>query len=206
MSKDWSNPPEWFTEKRYAYLRKLPLASWQYELQRCAWLRDSAEPGQWNERPAVPSFIGPPIVQFIKKGPTTLHQIEKPALIVQLNAPDGVIVEQFKKALALARMRYPEPIKKPGPKSANAAFSQKQVSTWLNYKIVQLCELDNWREGLRKDSRPKNSDFGCWLFFKRAQPSKEIVTARKVLDRAIACIPALWAQTEGRTLEFVTSN
>jgi hypothetical protein len=160
MSKNCLNPPAWFTEERYVYLRKLPLSGWQYELQRCAWLRDSAEPGKWNERPAVPSFIGPPIVQLVKKGQTTLHQIEKPALIVQLDAPDGIIVNQFKEALALARKTYPEPIKKPGPKSANAAFSLRQISTWLNYKIVQLCELDNWRKGLRKGDAPSFVEIG----------------------------------------------
>ena len=185
---------------------KLTLANWQYELQRCAWLRHSAKPGKWNERPAVPSFIGPPIVRLVEKGPITLHQIEKPALIVQLQAPNGIILKQFKEALELARKKYPDPIKKPGPKSANAAFSQRQISTWLNYKIVQLCELDNWRKGLRKDKRPKDSDFGAWLFSTRAQPRKEIIAARRALDRAILCIPALWAQTEGRTLDFVTRN
>jgi hypothetical protein len=206
MSRYWPKPPKWFTEERYAYLLKLALADWQYELQRCAWLRDSAKPGQWNKRPEVPSFIGPPIVWLVKKGPTTLHQIEKPALIVQLQAPDGIIHKQFKEALELARKTYPAPIKKPGPKSANAAFTQRQISTWLNYKIVQLCELDNWRKGLRKDKRPKDSHFGKWLFSNRAQPRKEIIAARKALDRAILCIPALWAQTEGRTLDFVTRN
>ena len=206
MSKYRPKPPKWFTEERYAYLFKLTLANWQYELQRCAWLRHSAKPGKWNERPAVPSFIGPPIVRLVEKGPITLHQIEKPALIVQLQAPNGIILKQFKEALELARKKYPDPIKKPGPKSANAAFSQRQISTWLNYKIVQLCELDNWRKGLRKDKRPKDSDFGAWLFSTRAQPRKEIIAARRALDRAILCIPALWAQTEGRTLDFVTRN
>jgi hypothetical protein len=205
VSKDWRNPPDWFTDERYAHLRRLGLAEWQYEIQRCNWLKNGAEPGKWNERPAVP----PPIVRFVPKGELTLHRLEKPALIVQLDAPDGVIVKELKKALKSAREKYPPPVRKPGPKSANAEFTQRQTVTWLNYKLVPLAELDNWRMELQKKGRramPTDADFGCWLFWRRADPSKEIVTARKVLDKAIANIPALWAQVEGTTSEFVTPN
>jgi hypothetical protein len=208
VSKDWLNPPRWLTDKRYAHLRTLNLAGWQYEIQRCSWLKNGAEPGQWKERPAVPSFIGAPIIQLVPKGEVTLHRLEKPALIVQLDAPDGVLVRKFKEALKLAREKYPPPVKKPGPKSSNAEFTPRQISTWLNYKIVTLAELDNWRMELRKRGRsiPTDADFGRWLFSQHADPSKEIVTARTVLDMAIGSVPALWAQVEGTTSEFVTGN
>jgi hypothetical protein len=207
--KQRRDPPDWFTTGCYAYLRTLSLADWQHEIQRCHWLKNNSEPGQWRERPAVPSFIGAPIVQLVPKGELTLHRLEKPALIVQLDAPDGVLVRKFKEALKLAREKYPPPVRKPGPKSSNAEFTQKQIATWLSYKVVPLAELDNWRRmELQQKARaiPTDADFGRWLFPERAHPSKEIVTARKVLDKAIANISALWAQVEGTTSEFVTGN
>jgi hypothetical protein len=199
LSKDWRNPPDWLTEERYVYLRALGLDQWQYEIQRCSWLKNSAGPGQWKERPAVPSFIGAQIIELVPKGKLTLHQLEKPALIVHLDAPDGVLLAEFEKALKSARKEYPAPVTKPGPKSSNAEFTPRQISTWLNYKIVPLAELDNWRMELQaqKCATPIDADFGRWLFPQRAHPGKEIITARKVLGKAIANIPALWAQVEG---------
>jgi hypothetical protein len=207
VRKDWRNPPDWFTDERYAHLRKLGLADWQYEIQRCDSLKNG-EPGRWRDRSEVPSFIGSPIVQFVPKGELTLHRLEKPALIVQLDAPDGVIIEKFREALEFARRDCPAPVKRPGPKAPNAEFTKKQISTWLNYKIVQLSELDNWREELKKEKRtaPLEADFGRWLFSEHSDPSKEIVTARKALSKAVASIPALWAQVEGTRLEVVTDN
>jgi hypothetical protein len=207
MSKDWDNAPDWLTDERYAYLRSLPLAGWQYELQRCAWLLEDANAGQWNERPPVPGHIGAPVVQLVHKGDVTLHRLEKPVLIVQLDAPDGVLIKKFIEALKLARKTYPSPVKKPGPDSSNAEFTERKISSWLNYKIVPLAELENWRLELKKKNcMIPAEDFGRWLFAGHAGPSKELVTARNELIRAIGNIPALWAQIEGATSEFITSN
>ena len=181
------------------------LFSWQYEIQRCSWLQNDAKPGHWREREAVPSFIGAPIVELVPKGEVTLHRLEKPALIVQLGAPDGVIIKMVREALKSVRKTYPAPIRKPGPESTDAEFTKRQISTWLNYKIVQLAELDNWRMELKEKgcAFPKGADFGRWLFPENASPSKELLTARKQLDKAIKNIEALWAQTEGTTSEFI---
>jgi len=208
-SNKWAKPPDWFNSQRYAKLRNLNLAQWQYEIQRCKWLCESAQPGEWNNRPAIPGFIGAPIVQIVPKGELSLHRLEKPALIVQLDAPDGVIIRKVKEALLLARKSYPIPISKPGRKSANTVFTKRQISSWLSHKLVELCELDNWRAELRSKKErplPTDADFGRWLFATYSDSSKEVVTARRLLKQAIAGIPALWAQEEGGTLEFVTGN
>jgi hypothetical protein len=209
MPKHRRDPPDWFTDKRYARLQTLSLAEWQYEIQRCRWLKENTQSGGWKERPEVPSFIGAPIVQLVPKGgDITLHRLEKPALIIQLDAPDGILVLEFKKALKSARKEYPAPVTKPGPKSSNAEFTRRQISTWLNYKIVALAELENWRTELQaqKGAVPTDADFGRWLFPNKAHPSKEIITARKMLDKAIASIPALWAQVEGTASASVTND
>jgi hypothetical protein len=203
MSRNWRGAPDWFSPKRYERLSQLNLSAWQYEIERCAWLA-KAKPGQWAERPAVPSYIGTLTVQLVPKGDVTLHRLEKPALIVQLDAPDGVIIKRFKEALANARKDYPAPVRKPGRKSQNAEFTAKQIKTWLTHNIVQLSELDNWRRGLPKRDAPTEADFGRLLFSKYADPGKQIVTARKVLAEAIACVPALWAQVEAG--EYITNN
>jgi hypothetical protein len=144
----------------------------------------------------------------VPKGEVTLHRLEKPALIVQLDAPDGVIIRKVRDALKSARKTNPAPVRKPGPKSTDAEFTPRQISTWLNYKIVQVAELDNWRMELKEKgcAFPRDADFGRWLFPELANPSKEIVTARKVLHKAITNIQALWAQTEGATSEFITGS
>jgi len=63
----------------------------------------------WTET-AVPSFIGPPAVEIVEKADqATLPRIEQPALIlkVYLPAPDGKIIEEFKRALQNARRSTP---------------------------------------------------------------------------------------------------
>jgi hypothetical protein len=205
MSNNRPNAPDWFQSKSYEHLSTLSLSAWQYEIERCDWLRTS-EPGQYQERPEVPGYIGTVTVQLVPKGEVTLHRLEKPALIIQLDAPDGIILKKVKEALAIARKTYPASARKPGRKSFNAQFTKKQITTWLNHKIVELSELDNWRRGLPEQSAPTDADFGSWLFSSYADPGKQIVTARKVLADAIASVPALWAQSEAGTLEHVTSN
>jgi hypothetical protein len=135
-----------------------------------------------------------------------LHRIERPALILQiyLNAPDGVILTEFKKALRLARREVPAPVSKPGRKTADAKFSSRHFTRWLNRRIVELCEIDAWRREL-KDG-PTDADLGRWLFPNYADPSKEVATARNVLNEAIDLILALWAQVEGGSTEVNTDN
>jgi hypothetical protein len=200
MSRNWGGAPDWFCAKRYEYLSRLNLSAWQYEIQRCAWLAH-AEPSQWDERPEVPSYIGTLTVQLVPKGDVTLHRLEKPALIVQLDAPDGVIIKRFKEELANARKAYPAPVRKPGRKSQNAEFTAKQVKTWLTHNIVQLSELDNWRRGLPKQDVPTDADFGRLLFPGYADPSKQIVSARKVLARPSPAFPLF-----GRKSRLVLCN
>lgn len=74
------------------------------------------EPG-WTDN-AHPAFIGPPAVRTVDMADqSTLHALERPSLLVQvyLSAPDGVIIEEFKKALRPARQSVPSPVSKPGP-------------------------------------------------------------------------------------------
>jgi hypothetical protein len=200
-----SEPPEWFRTKDYKYLLKLDAAGWLHELERCSGLgvdlsewESIGEPG-WTDN-VYPAFIGPPAVQVVDNADQSkLHALEKPSLLVQvyLNAPDGTIIEEFKKVLQLARQSVPSPVRRPGPTALSAKFTESHFVSWINHRIVEVCELDAWRGKAPKDSaKPTSADLGRWLFAGHADPDKEVAQARKVLAEAIRKIPALWAQVE----------
>ena len=111
-----------------------------------------------------------------------------------MNAPDGVIIEEFKKALRSARQSVPSPVTKPGPAGFSAKFTETEFIRWIKHRIVELCELEAWRAKLPEDSRPTSADLGRWLFPNYADPDKEVVEARRALASAIKCIRALFAQ------------
>jgi len=203
-SRNRPKPPEWFTKKDYQYLRRLNARGWLRELERCKKIRDAVSLRKWGTETAVPSFIGPPVVEIVEKADqATLPRIERPALIlkVYLRAPDGKIIEEFKRALQNARRSTPSPVKKPGPQGLDAVFMKTEFSHWLDHRIVELCELDVWRGKERKKKPrkrlPRDADFGHWLFPAYVNQRKKVISARKALGRAITQIPALWAQVEG---------
>jgi len=199
----WSEPPDWFRNKDYGYLLKLDVAGWLRELDRCSGLgvdlsewESVGEPG-WTDN-VYPAFIGPPAVRVVDKADqSTLHALEQPSLLVQvyLNAPDGVIIEEFKKVLRSARQSVPSPVSKPGPTALSGKFTETQFTSWIKHRIVELCELEAWRAKLPEDeAKPRNADFGRWHFPAYTDPDKAVVQARKVLASAIKAIPALFAQ------------
>jgi hypothetical protein len=212
------NPPDWFNEQRYHYLRNLDARGWLAQLERCKMLRGRVSLRQWESvgekgwtKKYVPAFIGPPVVEIVERADqATLHEIEKPAFFakVYLRAPDGIIIKEFEKALKEARRSVPAPVKKPGPRGAGPQFTRTEFSRWLDYRIVELCELEDWRRKLRRKKAreriPTDADLAHWLFSPRyANPRKQIIAARQTLLRAIGQIPALWAQVEGA---FVPGN
>jgi hypothetical protein len=110
---------------------------------------------------------------------------------VYLRATDQDIVAGFKKALRAARRSVPSPVKKPGPQTLDASFSKTVFARWARNKIVQLCELAEWRSRLPTKERPSDADFGRWLFPARDYPDKLIFDAFFTLRSAIATVPAL---------------
>jgi hypothetical protein len=215
--KERNAPPKWFNETDYDLLRTYDAAEWLRELERCEGLRSGFEDSiAWlselerrHELPSGikhPAFIGPPAVQVIKAAnQATLHKLEKPALLIQiyLNAPDRVIIEEFKRALKEARRTTPTPVRQRGPKVLEVTFGETHFTKWQTHKIVQICDLDHWRQGLT-GPKPTDAVFGEWLFGAYKQPRKEMATARKILNEAISLIPALWAQVEGATPQGAT--
>ena len=205
----WADPPAWFKGKNYAYLTKFDDADWLYELQRCAAKKSPTdlselefigEPG-WTKN-LIPAYIGLPAVEIVDHADQTeFHKFEKPAIIVivSLKAPDYIIIKEFKKQLAQARRDTPAPVKTRGSQTAAAKISPMHFNTWILHKIVQLCDLDHWRQELSDaEEKPTDADIARWLWPDYANPRKEIVKARQALDEAIALIPALHAQVAAR--------
>jgi hypothetical protein len=208
------SPPEWFKVKDYSYLNSLDASGWLRELERCAkhmsdvvarsrnevgvrveW--DWLDPG-WTDNAGL-GFIGAPAVEVVDKADqATLSALEKPALIVvvSLRATDNDIIEGFKKALLEARRDSPGPARKPGPEALNAKFDKTIFGRWIRHRIVQLCELAEWRSKLDGKDRPTDADFGRWLFEGRDYIDKLISDAFRMLESAISEIPALTLQAE----------
>jgi hypothetical protein len=161
------------------------------------------EPG-WT-KDYIPAHIGPPAVQSVSKtDQSTLQDIEKPALIIQvwLGAPDRTIIEAFKRELQLARGVTPAPVKTRGSKKAPAAISKMHFNGWIAHRIVQLCDMLAWRNGLTSQEKPTDADMGRWLFPKSTFPRKEFATAKGALFSALDLIPALSAQIASVTPNF----
>jgi hypothetical protein len=212
----WTSPPEWFKAKDYRHLNSLDASGWLRELERCARVLNDTlarldgrpdlrqewdwigEPG-WTENASF-AFIGAPAVRVVDKADqASLSDLEKPALIVMasLRATDHDIMEGFKKILLEARRDSAGPARKPGPNALNAKYDKTIFGRWIRHRIVQLCDLAEWRSRLDEKDRPKDVDFGRWLFEGRdGSIDKLIFDAFKMLESAISEIPALTLQVE----------
>jgi hypothetical protein len=175
---------------------------------------------EWKHVPQVqgcfPAYVGPPTIAVIydsslaSRGEraTESHLINTPAIPlkyftgpkleirVNLDAPDGEIMEQLEVLLKDVRKRLPSSGTRPGKKALNSSIRSQTTNGWINHKIVEITEL---RYHERKVGRTvTNADLGNWLFPKRNNPDKTVCDALKTLNRALAAIPALWAQVYGR--------
>lgn len=151
----------------------------------------------FDKRQPRRTYIGPPTVRLVEHGDVgsnyhRIHAVEMPALLVQLNAPDDVIMREFERALRKAREKYSPPVASPGPKALNARFDERTFTMWLNNKIVELCELFAWRNGLeaREAEKYSQATLGGWLDFDETKTSR----AKDCMERALSAIPALCAQ------------
>jgi hypothetical protein len=220
MVGTWISLPEWFKAKDYSYLNSLDASGWLRELGRCAKLMsdvaarsrnevgmrvewDWLDPG-WTDNAGL-GFIGAPAIRVVDKADqASLSDLEKPALIimVSLRATDHDIMQGIKKVLLDARRDSPGPARKRGPQALNAKYDETIFGRWTRHRIVQLCDLAEWRSKLDEKARPKDADFGRWLFEGRDEYiHKLIFDAFRMLESAISEIPALTLQVEREAKE-----
>jgi hypothetical protein len=188
--------PDLFTKSNYEFVATLDARGWRDALLRAKAQLDptwSAEKEEWKGvigpdiENMYPGIIPVPVVRLIEE-PERLHGIELPALLVNLNAPDGVIRDEFEKALRAARENYPSLVLKRGPQALNASFGEQKFSTWKSHKILQLADLLAWKA--REKINVSEAELGSWLGFDK----KKTELAKKLLYDALRSIPALAAQ------------
>ena len=188
--------PGWFTEANYESVRTLDARGWRDALLRADEKLDPSRPAkreEWRDiiGPEIDQlhsgYIPPRIVQLLEE-PITPHPFELPALLINLSAPDGVIRDEFEKALRAARENYPSLVLKRGPQALNASFGEQKFSTWKSHKILQLADLLAWKA--REKINVSEAELGSWLGFDK----KKTELAKKLLYDALRSIPALAAQ------------
>jgi hypothetical protein len=186
----------------YTSLRTLGLRGWFKELTR---LREQAlehNPKLVAADPKIAVYRfsgarrvflpGAPIVQLIEPQDRDVriprHLL--PAIIVNISAPEQVIVAQFKRTLREALDKYPQPLRKPGPHAANYFFDERIFKRWCNARIVEFADRLAWNAKLGKPC----SETRLGATFLKHRDKYETARVKKMLMRAIAALPALAAQ------------
>jgi hypothetical protein len=157
---------------------------------------------------SYPAYIGPPPIDVIDRDEAAreLSALEKPALLVRidLKAPDAVIINGFRGALAEARKAHPAPVRNRGRDRLAGRFGPSRFASWRRWRIVELAELLAWREGewpnddSRSSKRPSDAQIGRWLGF-NDRAGRGFEEAMRALSGALQGIPALWAQVNARS-------
>jgi hypothetical protein len=197
--------PDWFVKRDYLYLQKHGTRGWLKELTR---LREQAIKHNpellkddrkvevhhiaGNPRVLLP---GAPIVQLVAPQAQDVHipQHLLPALIVNISAPDTVILAQFKRQLEKARNLFPAPVAKRGRHAPNSIFDTDTFEKWRREKIVQFADLIAWKATLSACEQAAYTDklLGTWL---DRHTSKDVSVTRRTLRMALANLPSLAAQ------------
>lgn len=113
--------------------------------------------------------------------------------LVNLSAPDAVLVNQFKQWLAAKRLEVPSLVVRRGPAALNGRFGEDQFRNWRKLRIVEYGALMIWRERLPDAERDlvTLTLIGEWTKRYGSNDRKRTLDA---LKSALASLPALAAQ------------
>ena len=210
MRKQLAKPPK-PPNRNYRDLKNLDAQGWLKELTRlfrlsvdhdlrlcdvqpnmfvfCEW----GKPGQTFETSI--GFIGTPTVQFIGARSTNfcIPPERCPALIINVHAPDSIILSEVKLWLSEIRKHLKPPVAKRGRYQLNSAFDATTFSKWRVAKIVEFAELLAWRATLDANVQSQIPDHLLGAHAGLAD-AKATSNARKVLKEALDSLPSLSAQ------------
>jgi hypothetical protein len=197
--------PAWFATCDYSRLENLTAEGWCHELLRLHELSVVQELGLHTNhsdivvaRKGGKTVVGVvPIqtVQFV--GPRnegfSLPRERLPALIVSVEAPDAVILQEFRRTLKCVREHFPPPRAKPGRRAANSYIDEATFRLWIDARIVELADLLAWRTTLDRQTAAIYPDhvLGKWLGKPDAKATSE---TKSMLKRALASLPMLAKQ------------
>jgi hypothetical protein len=139
---------------------------------------------------------GAPIVQFVgpQKHDVTIPPHLFPALIVNINAPDAIIIAEFTRRLAEARKLFPPPVAKPGRHAPNSIFGRDTFTKWLREEIVRFADLLAWNSVLKSRGEPHYTELGLSQLINDQHSQRQTSEIKATLKRALASLPALAAQ------------
>jgi hypothetical protein len=205
--------PDWFVKRDYAYLKKLDAKGWYAELTRLYKLSVDHDLGLHKDDPNIIIIrkageadgttigqIGVATVQFVgRRGEGFWVPRERlPALIVNVDAPDEVILRDLKRTLKAVRSHSDAPVVARGRYALNSRFDEKKIfKKWQKDQIVQLAELLAWcatPDAPERQSYPDHIPdliLGKWV----GKDDKEVTSeAKATLKKALASLPAFAAQ------------
>ena len=122
-------------------------------------------------------------------------------LAVNLDAPDGVLVEAFRHWLTAARKGNPAPVKQPGRDRLNSTFTPQRFGEWKDRRILDVDDIEAWCEAEEAAgrTRPTNRELGAAIFPNRDQSGKLWIEACSARDEAFAVVRALYQQSVSET-------
>ena len=110
-----------------------------------------------------------PILEVVEAGEDgfRLGPDRRPAWIIDAHAPEVVILEEVKRALAERRKSNLPPVRKRGRHAPNNLIDDATFELWRTSKIVELGGLFAWRATLdpKEAKRYTNGVIGEWLGF-----------------------------------------
>lgn len=193
-------------QRDYRHLLELTARGWCDQLRSLYELSIDHNLGLHTEDPKIVRRVlfkgktriflpGAPVVQLVEpeSEDVLIPRHLLPVLVVNINAPDEIILAQFKLRLMEAREKFPSGFSKPGPKAANGSFGERSFLSWCNARIVPLAELLAWnaeRKARGEDYYP-DVVLGSWIGLSNKGSTHR---SKEVLMAALASMPALAAQ------------
>ena len=191
-------------EENWWVLREFNCRDWYRVLGYVAHLKSLKEPFDLNfdefiriSRNFTPTFISSRVAQIIEKSDQNekkrLYNFELPAILVKLDVPDKIIRNEFEKALAEARKRFPAKVHRRGPNPDDAEFGELHFDTWINERVVPLGTVLAWNEYRQitdQETRYSQNKIGELFGFN----SKKTALAKQKLNSAIDALEELYNQ------------
>ena len=207
------NPPDWYKNIDYSFTRGLDKAGWfnqiyirlshEYEFLK---YKDDCDKTWANNhwRAYLKTIeniaINPPLntttfnsIKEINKSNLSKEKIsgDQRLLEINLRAPDGVIIKNFKDWLNDQRSTFPRPVIHRGRKSLEGSLlTNKDLKSIANSKILELFDLRYWKKVNKKNV--SNETLIEWIFHGHNfdDAKDKFKSTNKLLERHIENIEA----------------
>lgn len=206
MSKQTDPPaPAWLSKKNYTKFRDYKLKDWSRQLMRIHLRSVELDLALHTNRSSLMTrgarfhasiMHAPyPTVILLKERPIpySVFKEQLPALLVRLEAPDGVILQEVTDAIRRYREIQKGDASKPATYIPKSRFDPRIFSSWQIRRIIPLADLMIWRGKLSPAARRKYSDrlLGEWIGL---NDKKSLDRSKRTLKKALASLDLIAAQ------------